>query len=143
MKSCGSGHCLPYARKKTRLTVPGFCRILFASSKLIRQNQALYKSNGEIRSLYLLKASPQAVFLVFKVCVPLPRMRWHIYLLVSDVTPDPFFDQLSQQAHQGIQALCLTDIYAFTGGGIWFHNAHTFIVEGRLCQNHYWKSRPI
>lgn len=42
---------------------------------------------------------------------------------VKDVTPDRISNQLIRQAPQGIQGLYLVDISAFTGGGIWSHNA--------------------
>lgn len=49
-------------------------------------------------------------------------MRWHTYVPVSDVTPDRIFDQLSQQAPQDIQAECLADMHAFTGGAFQANN---------------------
>jgi hypothetical protein len=132
--------CLMHV-KKTCLTVPGFYRILFRIGQTSSKQSPLQIERRN--PVYIsLKASPQAVFLVFSGLFLCPECGGKTYLLVSDVTPDPKFDQLSQQAHIGIQALCLTDICAFTGGATWFHNARVLLlIEAFSCLSHPQKSR--
>jgi len=65
-----------------------------------------------------LKASPLAVFFCFGGRFLCPKCGGKNNYSVKDGTPDRIYDQLIQQARQGIQGLYLVDIDAFTGGGI-------------------------